>query len=588
MKNKLYYGDNLEVLRKHIRNETVDLCYIDPPFKSDRNYNQIYNNIGEDKALAQAFVDTWEWDNAANRGLVEIQGNYNGVFTEQSIELINGLEKILKRGSLLAYLVSMTLRIAEIHRVLKPTGSFYLHCDPTASHYLKLVLDAIFCSQGGDFKSEVIWKRTGAHNKVMRYAPVHDVIFFYTKSSSFCWNSFKIPYMKGHIETNFVKDDIGYRTKYYGNVLTGSGVRSGESGQVWKGFNPTAKNRHWAIPRALVEDLDEDISHLSQHQKLDRLYELGHITITEGQAWPMYHRYLNERDGQTISDIWAYQSYTDGTVFNTKLGIEEDVRWLSTKDKERLGYPTQKPEGLLGRIIKTSSNEGDLVLDAYCGCGTTIAVAEKLNRQWIGIDITYQSIALIINRLEKNFTKPDASALEGVEFNGIPKDFASAVALANKTDDKTRKEFEIWAVLTYTKNRAVINEKKGGDKGIDGIAFIVDKVNSNDKKTINNKVLFSVKSNQKLTPSVIRDLNGTIEREGAACGILLTLYPMPNLVKEAKTYGFYHNKFNGNDYQKIEVISIEGLLAGERIKLPNPLEVIQHAQQHINQQSLLE
>ncbi|MEN9461316.1 MAG: hypothetical protein RIS84_1336, partial [Pseudomonadota bacterium] len=158
MTNSIYYGDNLDVLRRYIKDETVDLCYIDPPFNSKRNYNQIYNNIGkEDAAQAQAFIDTWTWDDNANIGLAEIQSNYNGVFTEQSIDLITGLEKVLKKGALLAYLVSMTLRIAEIHRVLKPTGSFYFHCDPTASHYLKLVIDAVFCPKGGDFRNEIIW-----------------------------------------------------------------------------------------------------------------------------------------------------------------------------------------------------------------------------------------------------------------------------------------------------------------------------------------------------------------------------------------------------------------------------------------------
>ena len=160
MVNQLFYGDNLEVLRKHIKDETIDLCYIDPPFNSKRNYNQIYNNVGkEDKAQAQAFIDTWTWDDHANQGLAEIQENYLGHFTSQSIDLISGLTKVLGKGSLLAYLVNMTLRVAEIHRVLKPTGSFYLHCDPTASHYLKILIDAIFCSQGGDFKNEITWNQ---------------------------------------------------------------------------------------------------------------------------------------------------------------------------------------------------------------------------------------------------------------------------------------------------------------------------------------------------------------------------------------------------------------------------------------------
>jgi site-specific DNA-methyltransferase (adenine-specific) len=198
-----------------------------------------------------------------------------------------------------------------------------------------------------------------------------------------------------------------------------------------------------------------------------------------------------------------------------------------------------------------------------------------LGRNWIGIDITYQSIALILKRLE------DQNAnIENIEINGVPRDFDSAVALANKTDDRTRKEFEKWAVLTYSKNRAMINEKKGGDGGIDGIAYVTDKVQG---KVENRKVLFSVKSNKTLSPVVIRELNGTIERENAACGVLLTLYPMPNLVKESKQYGRYHNDFNDNDYPKIQVISVSEIFEGQRLELPNVMKVLKDAEQHVEQ-----
>lgn len=569
-KNKLFYGDNIEVLRKYIKEETVDLCYIDPPFNSKRNYNQIYNNLGkEDAAQTQAFVDTWTWDTIADKGFEQIQINYNGVFTKQSINLIIGLEKVLGKGSLLAYLVSMTLRIAEIYRILKPTGSFYLHCDPTASHYLKLVTDSIFCAtRKGEYQNEIIWRRTGQHNKLLRYGPIHDVIFFYTKTAEYTWNFPKKPYMLGHIEENFEQDEVGIKTKYYGNVLTGSGTRGGESGMPWKGIDPTGKGRHWAIPGALLSDLEEDLSELTQHAKLDRLYELGLIKITEGDAWPMYARYLKPTDGQALPDIWAYQPYTNGKVFQTDKGIDEDVRWLSPKDRERLGYPTQKPEGLLERIIKASTNEGDIVLDAYCGCGTTVAVAQELRRKWIGIDITYQSIALILKRLEEHFGK---KIHENIIINGVPKDIESAIALAKKNDDRTRKEFEKWAVLTYTNNRAVINEKKGGDGGIDGVAFIQDK--NEDGKNQVNEVIFSVKSNETLSPAIIRELYGTITREKAALGYLITLYPMKNLVKESKKYGTYYHKQFGIAYPKITVVSIEEILEGTRMNLPISLTI---------------
>jgi len=253
-----------------------------------------------------------------------------------------------------------------------------------------------------------------------------------------------------------------------------------------------------------------------------------------------------------------------------------DISLINSQAVERLGYPTQKPEALLERIIKASSKEGDVILDAYCGCGTSVAVADRLNRQWIGIDITYQSISLILKRLEEHF---GAATLNKIKLCGVPEDFESAEALAQKEDDKTRKEFEKWAVLTYSNNRASINEKKGGDGGIDGIAYLLD---YNQKTEQDYKqIIFSVKSNKTLPPSVIRELFGTVEREEAAMGILITLNAMPNLVKESKKYGTYENKMFGHSYQRIEVVSIQEILNGKTMKLPTTLEVLNKAEQKI-------
>ena len=568
----LYYGDNLDIMLKYVQDETVDLCYIDPPFNSKRDYNQIYNNIGgEDRALAQAFTDTWIWDDQAIGGFAEILANEQGRFGERMVDLIKGLETVLKQGSLMAYLVSMAIRITEIHRSLKPTGSFYLHCDPTASHYLKLIVDAIFVARGGEFQSEIVWRRTGSHNKLTRYGPIHDVIFFYTKSKNYTWNNPKRPYMKGHVEEFFVETEEGYRTNYYGNVLSGSGIRGGESGQVWRGFNPTAKNRHWAIPGALIADLEnEDFSGMTQHQKLDRLFELGHITITEGEAWPMYQRTIKSTDGQPLSDIWAFQPYTGGTVFGTEQGIDEEVRWLSTKDQERLGYPTQKPEGLLRRIVSASTNPGDVVMDAYCGCGTTIAVAERTGRQWIGIDITYQSIAVILNRLEGHHG-PDI--LETLSLTGIPQDMASAKALALKNDDRLRKEFEKWAVLTYSANRAIINDKKGADKGIDGTAYFMT------GKKDNAKIVFQVKSGAVGRGDVAK-LNNDRMREKAELAILITLrQPTQPMKEEAKTAGIYEHALMGRAYPRIQIVTIEEIVEQhKKLDVPMSLDVLKKAQ----------
>ncbi len=252
--NKLFYGDNLYVLRRHIKDESVDLCYIDPPFNSKRNYNQIYNNVGkEDRAQAQAFVDTWTWDEQAIAGLDEILHDATGKFTYQTIQLMAGLDKVLGKGSLFAYIVSMTLRIVEIHRALKPTGSFYLHCDPSASHYLKIVLDAVFCAAGGDFKNEIVWKRTTAHNSAKRWGDVHDTILFYTKSENCIWNQIYQQYEDNYLKVKYKNKDS--RGTYRLSDLTGAGLRNGESGSEWLGFNPTTSGRHWAIPKEIVESI---------------------------------------------------------------------------------------------------------------------------------------------------------------------------------------------------------------------------------------------------------------------------------------------------------------------------------------------
>ena len=572
--NELYYGDNLDVLRRKIASASVDLCYIDPPFNSKRNYFQIYNNQGgEDRAQAQAFVDTWNWGDEAIEGIeyiLDIERLNGSVgqtrWTEQTVELIRGLEKVLGRGSLLAYLVHMTLRIVEIHRVLKPTGSFYLHCDPTASHYLKLVLDAVFCGQGGDFRSEIIWRRTGSHNKAGRWAPIHDVIFYYTKSSTYIWHNIKTPYMRKHVEDNFaLQPDGSYKTAYYGNVLTGSDVRNGESGMPWKGFNPTAKNRHWAIPGKIWEEVGIDPSGMGQHEKLNYLFERGFIKIVEGHAWPIYERTISPDDGVPAADIWSFQPYTDGTVFGTKEGIDADVRWLSTRDKERLGYPTQKPEALLERIIKASSNEGDTVLDAYCGCGTTVAVAQRLGRRWIGIDVTYQSISLILKRFADTY-KDDWPAIEAdILLDGVPKDIESAMALANRKDDKTRKEFEKWAVLTFSKNQARINEKKGADGGVDGIAyFLLD-------KDTNGKAIFQVKSRPG-NRGDLATLNSDRLREKAEFGFLIctSLETKPMRDEIAAAGKFRHPLLNRED-DRLQVITVAELFAPRNVRLDLPM-----------------
>jgi DNA modification methylase len=453
--NKLFYGDNLEVLRKYIKEESIDLCYIDPPFNSNRNYNQIYNNVGkEDTASVRAFTDTWTWGQMANEGFEEILNNATGNYTKQSIDLIRGMDIILGKGSLLAYLVSMTQRINEIHRVLKKTGSFYLHCDPTASHYLKLVLDSIFCARGGNYQNEIKWNRSFQHNLASkRFDNVIDVIFYYTKSNEYTFNKVydKLTTMELKKKFPLTEKETGRKFNHQ-KLEKNSNHQSKDETRIIQG-KQVSTNLGWVWTQKTFDE---------------RLAKNPYLIYWTNTGRPRYKIYEDEYEGRLLTNDW------------------NDIKGLTSQAAEALGYPTQKPETLLERIIKTSSNEGEVVLDAYCGCGTTIAVAERLNRSWIGMDITYQSISLILKRLEDTFGQSfikevaDKNAKQithkaRVELNGVPQDFASAVALANKQDDRLRKEFEKWFVLAYSNNRAVINEKKGGDGGIDGTAFMMDR-----------------------------------------------------------------------------------------------------------------
>lgn len=541
MVNQLFYGDNLEVLRKYIKDESVDLCYIDPPFNSKRNYNQIYNNLGkEDRAQAQAFIDTWTWDDHANQGLDEIFSNDQGHFTQQSIDLIAGLTKVLGKGGLLAYLVSMTLRIAEIYRVLKLTGSFYLHCDQTASHYLKLLIDSIFCSQGGDFKNEIIWKRKSGrgetNHKSSRFGVSTDTILFYIKSNQSCFNSqfsFEVEGYSNYVDKSFKYVDENGR-RYQADNLASPSPRPNLMYE-YKGYKPPATG--WAISKEKMEQWDQE----------------GRLHFPKDTTGRIRRkRFLDELQGKPIQNLW------------------DDIQPISSQDKERLGYPTQKPEALLERIIQASSNQGDIILDAYCGCGTTVAVSQRLDRQWIGIDITYQSISLILKRLEDAFGQ---GILEQIQLNGIPKNMKSAEALALKKDDRTRKEFEKWAVLTYTNNRAIINSKKGSDQGIDGIAYFRGEQDEPEK------IILQVKSGH-IKSGDIRDLQGTLTLEKAAMGILITLKePTKEMIKTAKSAGIYQNQYMSQSYDMISIVTIQEIIEEKkRLSIPLGYEVLKSAE----------
>ncbi|MCY3991384.1 MAG: DNA methyltransferase [Caldilineaceae bacterium] len=378
----IWTGDCLYVMRG-MNSASIDLIYLDPPFNSKADYAA---PIGS-KAAGAAFKDTWT--------LTDIDVEWINLIEQKHPHLYRVLLAATTKSDK-SYLVYMAARLLEMQRVLKTTGSIYLHCDSTMSHYLKIVMDGIFGKQ--NFRSEIIWRRTNSHNKLSRkYGPIHENILFYSASDKFTFNPGRTPYTQAYIDKYFNhSDQIGPFQK---NVLTGSGTRQGDSGLPWRGYDPTIKNRHWAIPKALREWLPENGAGMTVQEQLDFLYSKNQIVFPEVEGGqPRYKQRIGE--GVPYQDIWAYQPGTDGTLYGTEGEIDWDVKWLDSSE-EVLGYPTQKPLGLLRRIIESSSQKGDVVLDPFCGCATTCVAADDIGRNWIGIDISEKAAQLVVERIEE-------------------------------------------------------------------------------------------------------------------------------------------------------------------------------------------
>lgn len=528
-RNQLYYGDNLDVLREHIATESVDLIYLDPPFNSNRSYNVIFKEKSgqESQAQIEAFDDTWTWSQEAETLYLEMVSSGAPLKVQDALE---AMRKLVGDNDVLAYLVMMTARLVELHRVLKTTGSLYIHCDPTASHYLKLVLDAIFGPQL--FRNEIIWKRTGAHGNARRFGPVHDVILFYSKSASYTWNATFGEYEGSYIEDKFSKAGDDGRS-FQDVALTGPGVRKGESGLAWRDFDPTARGRHWAIPGFMIEDGLIKLSG-SVQQRLDELERQGRIYWTKNNV-PRVKYYLDEARGLAQSDMWT------------------DIAAINSQAAERLGYPTQKPLLLLERILACSSDVDSLVLDPFAGCGTAIDAAEKLGRRWMGIDITTLAVDLIDARLRHTY----GESIRGkYELRGIPRDLTGAVALFKRSPF----EFERWCVMMLD---GTPNEKQVGDRGIDGvIRFLVDNKGSSDR------ILVSVKGGS-TNPGHVRDLIGTVASQKAAMGIFTCMKNPTKAVREAANHsGIFKHPGDGKTYPRVQIVTVEQLLSDERPKMP--------------------
>ncbi|HEY0794715.1 MAG TPA: site-specific DNA-methyltransferase, partial [Acidisarcina sp.] len=374
-KNQLYYGDNYEVLQRYVKDESVDLIYLDPPFNSRQDYNVLFAEKDGSRSSSQfrAFEDTWEWNIDAERSyelIVERGGRV--------ADAMRAFRTFLGASDVMAYLAMMAPRLVELRRVLKEDGSIYLHCDPTASHYIKMLMDAVFGPQF--FKNEIIWKRTFSHGSSKRYGPIHDVILFYSRGPRLNWTSPRLDIDAAYVEKHFRQIDEPSGRRFAAISLTGSGVRNGESGKPWRDVDPTRVKRHWALPGKVLQAIGVEDG--SVQARLDALDKKGLVFWpSKKDGTPRLKWFADELGGAAVSDIWV------------------DIPPISAHAAERLGYPTQKPEALLRRVIEASSNEGDLVLDPFCGCGTTVQVAQRLNRRWIGIDITHLAIGLIKKRL---------------------------------------------------------------------------------------------------------------------------------------------------------------------------------------------
>lgn len=550
MPNTLYYGDNLDVLRQHIATESVDLIYLDPPFNSNRIYNVLFGSADNAQAQIQAFDDTWKWSN-------ETDAMYDDLVTGGGLppgaaQALSGFRSLLNASNLMAYLVNMAPRLVELHKCLKSSGSLYIHCDPTASHYLKVLLDVIFGAP--NFRNEIIWRRTGAHTPRKSYGPIHDVILFYTKTDTYYFQVIRRPYTKKHVQTRYtLQPDGRWKFTSGGNVLTGAGSGEGESSQPWRGFDPASKNRHWAMPGFIAAQMPLEFEKLGPLAKLEAAYVARLIDIVPGNAWPTPVRFLEPGDGNPLGDIWCYEPGTEGTLTDTEACIDEDVAYLGPTDPERLGYPTQKPIGLLERIIRSSCPDDGVVLDPFCGCGTTVDAAINLDRRWIGIDITYLAVDLIRNRLRLTHGESIDATYETL---GVPADLASAHALF----DRSPLDFERWAVSLV---RGTPNQKQVADRGIDGIIRFM----TSRKESAN--AIVSVKGGKQLTPMMVRDLEGVVGKtKSAELGLLVTLHHATKGMRDAaNTSGTWIDRFR-NHYPKIQILNVEELLKGTHPQLP--------------------
>ncbi|MGY2811978.1 DNA methyltransferase [Bradyrhizobium sp. USDA 4506] len=515
--NQLFYGDNLYYLRE-LQSETVDLIYLDPPFNSKANYNLLYRTPQGDAVQAQttAFRDTWQWDTPAARAFDDVVASGS-----QAAPILIALKSHLGESDLMAYLAMMAVRLVEMRRILKPNGSLYLHCDPTASHYLKIMLDGIF---GFDrFQNEIIWKRTTTHSDSKTWSRIADTILFFTKGRQFTWNTPREAHSSEYLASKYNNDD-GDGRRYMLDNMTSPNPRPNMMYE-WKGFPFPAKG--WRYSKETMTKLDKE----------GRVWYPKHKDGTlDRTKRPRLKRYLEEMEGGVMGSIWT------------------DIFPVNSQAKERMGYPTQKPVALLERILNASTEPGQTVLDPFCGCGTTIEAAQRLGRKWIGIDVTHHAIDVIEGRLDERCPKAD------YRVSGRPENISEARALAKRDPY----EFQWWANwLVGVQN--YLEQKKGADKGIDGIIYF-----RNGPRGI-GKIIVSVKSGENVGPEMVAALSGTVQREEAELGVFVCLADATRRMRQDAAGSGMVSTSHGR-FQRIQIATIGELLSGKRPELPPAIE----------------
>jgi site-specific DNA-methyltransferase (adenine-specific) len=527
--NTLFYGDNLEVLRKHFPNECIDLEYLDPPFNSKADYNILFKETSGEQSSAQiqAFSDFWHWD-------IEAMHAYDRLAMQSPkrvSDIIIALHDFLGKNDMFAYLVMMSERLLELHRVLKPTGSIYLHCDTTASHYLKLLLDAVFGPE--NFRNEIIWKRVTAHSDAKRFGRVADRLLFYSKTDDYLFNKQHWERKEEYIKSKFSHVDKDGRQFRLDNLNPPGG-----RGPMYEFHGLT---RPWRFT--------EEKMHALERQ--GRIYTKSRV--------PQIIRYLDEleaKGGASVHEIW------------------DDIAPVNSMAKERVGFQTQKPIQLLERIINASSPKDGWILDSFCGCGTAIIAAEKLHRHWLGIDITYLAVNLVKGRLRDTFP----TAIFQVE--GEPRDLGAARALAQDSNNNANRRYQFqWWALSLIDAKPVgattirpREGKKGADAGVDGWLRFMDTSEGHYEK-----IVVQVKSGH-VGVKDVRELRDVVTMQNAALGIFLTLEePTSEMLKEVKATDPFVSPLWKHEYPKIQILTIERLLKGERPKTPPTISQFQES-----------